>query len=467
MDSVMKAVEDFEKIIYKILLWFILIPKTIIKIIINPSWATKYVSDELQQTGDKRFDEYMSPLLLFLLVILIPILGISFAPNVGMNIISPTEGEINCSTTVPEDGNFSCFDYVEEGQPTLRIIPLEVESTFISNTMNLFHEFNWIIKSCPTQTSEDCTFLDGVSHNESKGTAFFTSDSNLDSYDDIRPEELQIIDNHTVRDDYYFFADQPGFYEVQIYSGNFYGDDPENQIENGEVNLMLSRTIYITVSPQSDENGQTLTDDNGNPLLDSKVQVFYDSANIVKKTPEKPETTIKSPKFIFLGLGLLLLPLLFSIATNTSKSSDISEYLLRESFYIQCYYFVPVGLVFWATYYSFIFYTSDMSDSWALLVALIVLLTIPWFFVTEVNAIYESRKFRKKWIAFGVLILCLLVVIVLGVFLLLLIADVDFLRKTILWAFPIFGMSLILFLVVRRFWKRRSKTEVSPAEPAT
>ena len=108
-----------------------------------------------------------------------------------------------------------------------------------------------------------------------------------------------------------------------------------------------------------------------------------------------------------------------------------------------------------------------MSNGWALLVALIVVLTIPWFFATEINAIYESRKLRKKWIAFGVLILCLLVVFVLGFFLLLLVADVDMMRKTILWAFPIFGMSLVLFLVVRRFWKRRSKTEVSPAEPAT
>src|SRR5215216_988007 len=344
MDSVMKAVEDFEKIIYKILLWFILIPKTIVKIITNPSWAPKYVSDEIQQTGDKRFDEYMSPLLLFLIVILVPILGISFAPSVGMNIIAPSEGEMNCSTTFPEDGNFSCFDLVEEGQPTLRIIPLDVESTFISNTMNLYHEFKWVIKNC---TTEECTFLDGESHNEYKGTARLSSDSDpvsSDDYDGTPPEDLQILNNHTVKDNYYFVADQPGLYQVQIFSGNFYSGDLGNQIESSQNDLRLSRSIYITISPQQDGNGQAVTDENGNILLDNRVQVLYDSPNIVAKAPEKPENTIKSPKFIFLGLGLLLLPLLFSIATNTSKSSDISEYLLRESFYIQCYYFVPVGL---------------------------------------------------------------------------------------------------------------------------
>ena len=464
MDSIISVLEDFEKIIYKILLWFILIPKTILKIILDPDWVTGYVHAELNQTEETRFDDYMSPILLFLIVILVPMVGLSFVPNVGMNITTPSEGELTCSSTVPESGDIACLDVVDE-TGTWRFVRIGVESSFVSNTSNVYHEFNWVVKSCDSATEpQNCAFWEGETQNEYQGTAQLQSATESpaqDSFDKQRPEELLIVDDHTIKDAFYFWTDQPGIYRVDIFSRNFSGDDPETSIEAGDSVAGLNRNIYIYVLPQMNEQqNEVITDENGRVILADRVQVLYDSANIPPKTREPVESVVKSSQFIFLGLGLLLLPLLFSLATRPLKSSDISEVLLRESFYIQCYYFVPVGLAFWALYYSLFFYTSDISPLlWLLEIAFLGLILF-WFLATETKAVREGRSLTSNWAALRFVAGYLTVLIIGLIFIAVMIVDADLLRKAALWAYPIAGGLIILYQMITR---RRKKPD-SPAK---
>lgn len=69
MTSFTNLVETLEKLAFEILLWIIFIPKTLFKIIWNPSWVPEYVDEELAK--DKgRFSEYVSPLILFIIIVI-------------------------------------------------------------------------------------------------------------------------------------------------------------------------------------------------------------------------------------------------------------------------------------------------------------------------------------------------------------------------------------------------------------
>lgn len=44
--SIFTVLQDFEKLVYKILMWVILIPKTIVAVVLDPIWFREYVKGE-------------------------------------------------------------------------------------------------------------------------------------------------------------------------------------------------------------------------------------------------------------------------------------------------------------------------------------------------------------------------------------------------------------------------------------
>src|SRR5258706_267755 len=88
METLMKALENIESIIYKVLIWVILIPKTLLQIVLHPTdWAPGYIKQELGE-GKSRFDEYFSPIVLLLIIALVPFFIWSFIPTTGAEINS-------------------------------------------------------------------------------------------------------------------------------------------------------------------------------------------------------------------------------------------------------------------------------------------------------------------------------------------------------------------------------------------
>ena len=69
LSDILKTTED---LLYQIILWMLLIPKTLYKVIRQPAWVSEYVENELIKPVDDRFDAFMSPLLFFVLVAVLP-----------------------------------------------------------------------------------------------------------------------------------------------------------------------------------------------------------------------------------------------------------------------------------------------------------------------------------------------------------------------------------------------------------
>lgn len=91
MSTIMDILGQFEKLAYSLAIWIILIPKTIIKILIDPGWVRDYVAGEFAKDNESRFDDYVSPVILLLLCSLVPFVGYSLLPPFGM--ISYSDGD--------------------------------------------------------------------------------------------------------------------------------------------------------------------------------------------------------------------------------------------------------------------------------------------------------------------------------------------------------------------------------------
>jgi len=68
-----RLLQSVEDAVYEIMVWLTLLPKTFFRATIKPAWAMQYVSDEWKKKPDERFDEYLSPVLLWLLADVIPL----------------------------------------------------------------------------------------------------------------------------------------------------------------------------------------------------------------------------------------------------------------------------------------------------------------------------------------------------------------------------------------------------------
>jgi len=68
-----KLFQSVEDAVYEVMVWILLLPKTLIRSMFRPQWAIKYVNEELKKESDDRFDEYLSPVLLWLIAAVIPL----------------------------------------------------------------------------------------------------------------------------------------------------------------------------------------------------------------------------------------------------------------------------------------------------------------------------------------------------------------------------------------------------------
>ena len=174
MNNIIGFLESIEKLAYKILLWVILIPKTIIQITINPSWAPGYIKGELQQEKSP-FDEYISPIVLLLIVALIPAMVFNFLPVFGTTISSPAEKEAT----------------------TDRFLMFDSETSFISGSTRMRYTSLWFVEEI-TGTDE----LGNPVYRE-----IYRENHNSDNW------YIEEVNNTTTRETFYFEF-EPGAYYV-------------------------------------------------------------------------------------------------------------------------------------------------------------------------------------------------------------------------------------------------------------
>ncbi|MCK6585678.1 MAG: hypothetical protein L6Q49_21455 [Anaerolineales bacterium] len=284
-DNIANVLEDFEKLAYKILMWVILVPKTVVKVVVDPGFVPEYVRGELKAEKGKQFDEYISPMLLYLGVTLLPAIAIYLLPTFGMKVLSPYDDPslFYDAYVETEQGVFSVSDPtvsaiapvtgVEQQAPVDNPeflghqIDLRAELRTRADTNNQFHTFVWKIWSCTSRDPESgkCNdFYYGEWHDEQYGTAciygtVFGDGENfgcLDSHD-AQPAEENWNPQYTiafpetdfkgtknnrnlVSDTFSMFYSPtlldtgdygPGEYQIEVSASTRSFDDPLEQVE--------------------------------------------------------------------------------------------------------------------------------------------------------------------------------------------------------------------------------------------
>lgn len=70
--DILKIIQSLQDFMYELVVWVLLLPKTIFNAVIHPGWMVDYVNREWNKTADERFDEFLSPALFLLVVAVIP-----------------------------------------------------------------------------------------------------------------------------------------------------------------------------------------------------------------------------------------------------------------------------------------------------------------------------------------------------------------------------------------------------------
>lgn len=338
MKTIFTVLQDIEKLIYKVLMWIILIPKTIVRIVLQPKWAAKYIHSELSE-GGSHFDEYVSPVILLLIVALLPSLGYNALPEFGVTLSSPAQ-------TVPTTDRFLSF---------------ESQVDFISASKDLMYIVVWDVSK----------------KNSDGGYDLEKSEQHPREAEGIAIEKLDL---NTIKDRF-LYAFSPGDYLVRVSAKNINVDnDVSHDLETYEG--------YLAVSVPVDSTAHVLVSSEGGSVLPEKEKNFLDR--------------VKDEQTIFLALALMIPPLLFAFASQIIKvkMENIGEETLKESFYVQCYYFSPLSVAIWGTYYAYYFYTADVYSyvefSTALQILLLPLVwAVLWFVRTEVKRIAWELETSK------------------------------------------------------------------------
>ena len=67
--SILHVLEDS---LYEVVMWVVLLPKTLVRVLLRPGWIQPYVSAEWEKKAEKRFQGYLSPMLFWLLLGILP-----------------------------------------------------------------------------------------------------------------------------------------------------------------------------------------------------------------------------------------------------------------------------------------------------------------------------------------------------------------------------------------------------------
>lgn len=424
MKSIFTVFLDIEKLIYKVLMWFILVPKTIAKITLNPAWAPEYVKAELEN-DQSPFDEYISPIILLLIVALIPALAFNLLPTYGATISSPAET-----------------------QPTTdRILSFDVRTDFRSSSTQMEYFHVWSVSRLGEQPAP-VVQADGSVSLVSGGIAAYAPEIHFPT----SPKNLVIeVDDNTVTDKFIFNFPEPGEYLVSVTAGKYNPDRFDPQSGAGAPTETYATSLRVVVPARTDQ-----------PVVITNEQSKKDAEAAKSVGVETFTAQAQQENTIFIALALMLPPLLFALATKLFLIT-VGEDTLKESFYTQCYYFSPLSLSVWASYYARYFFTSDAyfyaNGSLAVqIIWLPTLLATLWFVRAEVKTIEDARMISGiRALTITLVCIALLLVAANGIFQFATLQD-D-IRLFAIRIFPIVATAFIIAFGIAWYRRRRSRNE--------
>lgn len=94
----LKLIQSLQDLIYEVVVWVLLLPKTVIRAIFRPAWMVKYVNQEWDKKPEEQFDEYMPPALFFLAMAVLPSALFTWAQDMNFDLLTSlgqlTEGNL-------------------------------------------------------------------------------------------------------------------------------------------------------------------------------------------------------------------------------------------------------------------------------------------------------------------------------------------------------------------------------------
>ncbi|MBK9005575.1 MAG: hypothetical protein CNIPEHKO_02278 [Anaerolineales bacterium] len=412
MKSIFSFFLDIEKLIYKILMWFILVPKTLVKITLNPAWAPDYVKEELEK-DQTPFDEYISPIILLLVVALIPAVAFNLLPTFGASISSPAET-----------------------QPTTdRVLSFEVRTDFRSSSKEMDYFHTWTVSRVGSASTGSGNQVIKTEIHYPQGPVNF----------------IEEIDDNTVKDKFLFTFQDPGEYLVAVSAGKFDPDKFDAASQQGIVTEIHPSTLRVIVPVKLDD-----------PIVISNEERTKDTEAANPEGLESFTSSVQRENTLFLAIALMLPPLFFALATRLFITA-IGEDTLKESFYTQCYYFSPLSLAIWASYYARYFFTSDAyffaSGNLALqIIWLPTLLAALWFVRAEVKTIEDARGLNGiRSLAVTLICIAIMLFAASGIFQFATLQD-D-VRLLAIRSYPILAATMIAGFGLAWYRRRRSRNE--------
>jgi hypothetical protein len=434
LKDILGLVEAVETLAYKILFWIIAVPKTLWRIIMDPDWVPGYINRELKR-DQSAFDEYISPIILLLVVTLIPTLIIFVLPDFSLSISSPAEIEPS----------------------TQRQVEFEAEATFKSGSTNMRDTYTWYVELLETDEAGEFIY-------DQYGYATYRkiyqevyselTDSTTITFEDD-PEQTFVIPH---QQNTYLTRDGMSSFDKFIYTFNA----PGSYFVNVEVERADINRSDVPVEGYGYEYGYEYTEGYGGAIY-MYVIVPADPTEPVSITnfaarsePMEAGELFSERIIMVIALILLVPPLLFAFAIRVITRERVSENSLKENFYVQCYFFAPFSLTAWATFYGSAFYTIDIfsfNNIYLYTLYLPLIWAGLWFISAQTHALAAALRI-PVWKAFIMILLCAAIMsgLVYLVLHLVFYDQSDILRKGLIWAYPlVFHLALLGLILIRFF----------------
>lgn len=90
-----KLFQSIEDAVYEVMVWVMLLPKTFFRSMFRPRWTIEYVNEEWEKKPEDRFDEFLSPVLLWLIVAVFPLTISTILQNGSIKSVQDLVGALH------------------------------------------------------------------------------------------------------------------------------------------------------------------------------------------------------------------------------------------------------------------------------------------------------------------------------------------------------------------------------------
>jgi hypothetical protein len=81
----LKLLTGLSELLYEVMIYFVLIPKTLVQVVFKPKWIHQYLQAELKKESPQRFNDYSEPLIFLVVLGVLPLLRVmNFVGGYGL-----------------------------------------------------------------------------------------------------------------------------------------------------------------------------------------------------------------------------------------------------------------------------------------------------------------------------------------------------------------------------------------------